>query len=157
MKRQRHNWYVSDITRTVPINGKFTPKQRQVYDIVYEALDIALGTIRVGISEDVVNDAIKKHYAQALKALGLISDDRDVAKYYFHGSGHPIGLDLHDLRDADKMITENCVHTVEPGLYIAEWGMGVRIEDNVVVTSAGIQNLSAHVPKRAEDIENFMK
>ena len=152
-----HNWYVSDITRTVPINGKFTPKQRQVYDIVYEALDIALGTIRVGISEDVVNDAIKKHYAQALKALGLISDDRDVAKYYFHGSGHPIGLDLHDLRDADKMITENCVHTVEPGLYIAEWGMGVRIEDNVVVTSAGNQNLSAHVPKRAEDVENFMK
>ena len=151
------NWYVSDVTRTLPVSGKFTPRQREIYDIVYEALEIGLDTIRVGISEDVVNTAIRKHYAQALKAIGLITEARDVEKYYFHGSGHPIGLDLHDLRDADKIITENCVHTVEPGLYIAEWGMGIRIEDNVVVTSAGIQNLSGHIPKTANDVENLVK
>lgn len=151
------DWYVSDITRTFPVNGKFTPKQAEVYDIVYDALNIALGTIRTGISEDVVQAAVKKHYAKALKTIGLITDDADVAKYYFHGSGHPIGLDLHDYRNSDKLITNNCVHTVEPGLYIAEWGMGIRIEDNVVVTDTGIINLSDNVPKTRADVENLMR
>ncbi|MCJ7836588.1 aminopeptidase P N-terminal domain-containing protein [Cuneatibacter sp. NSJ-177] len=151
------NWYVSDVTRTLPVNGKFTEKQRIVYDIVYEALEIALGTIRVGISENEVNAAVKKHYGTALKAIGLIDDPQEVERYYFHGSGHPIGLDLHDLRDAEKTVTDGCVHTVEPGLYIAEWGMGIRIEDNVLVTASGVKNLSDHIPKKANDIENMMK
>lgn len=151
------NWYVSDVTRTLPVSGKFSEKQRMVYDIVYDALEIALGTIRVGISEDVVNQAVKKHYGAALKAIGLITEEREVERYYFHGSGHPIGLDLHDLRNADKTITDGCVHTVEPGLYIAEWGMGVRIEDNVLVTSSGVKNLSGHIPKKANDVENLLR
>lgn len=150
-----NHWYVSDVTRTLPVNGKFTQKQRAVYDIVYDALEIALGTIRVGISEDEVQSAIKKHYASALKALGLITEAREVDRYYFHGSGHPIGLDLHDLRDENKTITDQCVHTVEPGLYIEEWGMGIRIEDNVVVTAEGVHNLSQNIPKKANDVENL--
>jgi Xaa-Pro aminopeptidase len=150
-----NHWYVSDVTRTFPVNGKFSPKQRAVYDIVYDALEIALETIRVGISEDEVQRAIKNHYASALKSLGLITNPCEVDRYYFHGSGHPIGLDLHDLRDENKTITDQCVHTVEPGLYIAEWGMGVRIEDNVVVTTEGVRNLSQHIPKKANDVENL--
>lgn len=151
-----NNWYVSDVTRTFPVNGKFSLKQRMVYDIVYEALEIALATIKVGISEDVVNRAIIDFFSGALKTLGLIKDKSEVRNYYMHSSGHPIGLDLHDLRDANKTITEGCVHTVESGLYIEEWGMGMRIEENVVVTSAGVQNLSERIPKSVSDIENLM-
>jgi Xaa-Pro aminopeptidase len=151
-----NNWYVSDVTRTFPINGKFSPKQRTVYNIVYEALEIAMATIKVGISENVVNNAIIDFYGGALKTLGLIKDKSEVRNYYMHGSGHPIGLDLHDLRDTNKTITEGCVHTVEPGLYIREWGMGVRIEENVVVTSSSVRNLSERIPKTISDIENLM-
>ncbi len=152
-----NDWYVSDITRTFPVNGKFTPKQKMVYEIVYEALEIALDTIKVGIDEDVINEAIRDHYFKALKALGLIKDKSEVHNYYMHRSGHPIGLDLHEFRYSRNVINEACVQTLEPGLYISEWGMGVRIEDNVLVTSSGVKNLSDHIPKKINDIENYLK
>jgi len=152
-----NNWYVSDITRTFPVNGKFSPKQRIVYEIVFEALEIALATIKVGISEDVVNESIRNFYSKALKSLGLIKDKSEVQNYYMHGSGHPIGLDLHDLRDANKTITNGCVHTVEPGLYIREWDLGIRIEENILVSLEGVRNLSEGIPKTVSDIENMMQ
>ncbi|HHX37467.1 MAG TPA: aminopeptidase P family protein [Clostridiaceae bacterium] len=152
-----NNWYISDITRTFPINGKFNDKQRMVYEIVYEALEIAMGTMRVGIDESVINEAIRDHYFKALKGIGLIKDKDEVENYYMHRSGHPIGLDLHEFRYSRNVITDGCVQTIEPGLYISEWGMGVRIEENVFVTSSGIKNLSEQVPKTINDIENIMK
>jgi Xaa-Pro aminopeptidase len=117
---------------------------------------IAMNEMKVGSTEDNVNLAIKKFYAKALKSIKLIKDDIDVNKYYFHGSGHSIGLDLHDLRMPRKEIVENSVYTVEPGLYIAEEGLGIRIEDNVVVTKNGLINLSEDILKTTNDIENFM-
>lgn len=151
-----NNWYVSDITRTYPVNGKYTDRQKELYNIVLEAQMVAMDEIRIGTTEDNVNAAIKKFYAKALKSIKLIKDDADVNKYYFHGSGHSIGLDLHDLRMPRKEIVENSVYTVEPGLYIAEEGLGIRIEDNVVVTKNGLINLSEGILKTTNDIENFM-
>jgi len=113
--------------------------------------------MHVGALEEDVNNAVKKHFAQGLKALNIIKDDADVIRYYYHGIGHPLGLDVHDLRRRDKTIQENNVYTVEPGLYIKEEGIGIRIEDDVWVTKNGLVNLSKEIIKTVNDIENFMK
>ncbi len=150
------NWYVSDITRTYPVNGKFTEKQNELYNIVLEAQLIAMDEIKPGATEDTVNNVVKTFYSKALKTIKLINDDSDVNKYYFHGSGHSIGLDLHDLRMPRKEIMENSVYTIEPGLYIAELGIGIRIEENVLVNKNGLVNLSQNIIKTTNDIENYM-
>jgi Xaa-Pro aminopeptidase len=151
------NNYASDITRTYPANGKFTPRQKDIYNIVLEAQDVAIDKMHVGASEMSVNDAVKAHFAKGLKTLKLIKEDSEVERYYYHGIGHPLGLDVHDLRRRDKTIQENNVYTVEPGLYIKEEGIGVRIEDDVWVTKDSVINLSKDIIKTVNDIENFMK
>jgi len=151
------NNYASDITRTYPANGKFTQRQKDIYNIVLEAQDVTIDAMHVGASETAVNDAVKVHFAKGLKTLKLIKDDSEVEKYYYHGIGHPLGLDVHDLRRRDKTMQENNVYTVEPGLYIKEEGIGIRIEDDVWVTKNGNINLSKDIIKTINDIENFMK
>ncbi len=151
------NNYASDITRTYPANGKFTQRQKDIYNLVLGAQDVAMDTMHVDASETLVNDAVKKHFAKGLKALNIIKDESDVDKYYYHSIGHPLGLDVHDLRRRDKTMQENNVYTVEPGLYIKEEGIGIRIEDDVWVTKDKIVNLSKDIIKTTNDIENFMK
>lgn len=151
------NYYASDITRTYPANGKFTQRQKDIYNTVLEAQDVAIDAMHVGASEVEVNDAVKKYFAKSLKALNIIRDDADVEKYYYHSIGHPLGLDVHDLRRRDKSMQENNVYTIEPGLYIKEEGIGIRIEDDVWVTKKGIINLSKDIIKTVNDIENFMR
>lgn len=151
------NNYASDITRTYPANGKFTERQKDIYNLVLEAQDVAIDAMHVGASEIAVNDTVKKHFAKGLKAINVIKDDADVDKYYYHSIGHPLGLDVHDLRRRDKTMQKNNVYTVEPGLYIKEEGIGIRIEDDVWVTKNGIVNLSKDIIKSINDIENFMK
>lgn len=151
------NNYASDITRTYPANGRFTQRQKDIYSVVLEAQDVTMSAMHVGASETAVNDAVKAHFAKGLKTLNIIKDDADVDKYYYHGIGHPLGLDVHDLRRRDKTMQENNVYTVEPGLYIKEEGIGIRIEDDVWVTKNGIINLSKDIIKTVNDIENFMR
>ncbi|MDW5299518.1 MAG: Xaa-Pro aminopeptidase [Sedimentibacter sp.] len=151
------NNYASDISRTYPANGKFTQRQKDIYNLVLEAQNVAMGEMYVGASEVAVNDAVKAHFAKGLKSLKIIKDDSEVEKYYYHSIGHPLGLDVHDLRRRDKIMQENNVYTVEPGLYIKEEGIGIRIEDDVWVTKNGIVNLSKDIIKTVNDIENFMK
>ena len=150
------NMYASDITRTYPANGKFTQRQKDIYNLVLEAQDVTMDAMHVGASEIAVNNAVKAHYAKGLKSLKIIKDDSEVEKYYYHSIGHPLGLDVHDLRRRDKIMQENNVYTVEPGLYIKEEGIGIRIEDDVWVTKDGNINLSSHIIKTVNDIENFM-
>jgi Xaa-Pro aminopeptidase len=150
------NNYASDITRTYPVSGKFTDRQKDIYKVVLEAQEVALDAMHVGASETDVNDAVKAYFAKELKMLNIIKDDAEVVNYYYHGIGHPLGLDVHDLRRRDKTIQENNVYTVEPGLYIKEEGIGIRIEDDVWVTKNGIINLSKDIIKTVNDIENFM-
>ena len=150
------NNYASDITRTYPVNGKFTQRQKDIYNVVLEAQDVTIDAMHVGASETEVNNRVKAYFAKELKMLNLIKDDSEVDNYYYHGIGHPLGLDVHDLRRRDKTMQENNVYTVEPGLYIKEEGIGIRIEDNVWVTKKGIINLSKDIIKTVNDIENFM-
>jgi Xaa-Pro aminopeptidase len=150
------NWYLSDLTRTFPVSGKFSPRQRAFYNIVLEAELKALDKMAAGVSEYEINAVVCEHYAQALKSMKLIKDASEVSRYYYHGSGHPIGLDLHEFRFPDRLLCENCVHTIEPGLYIAEEGFGIRIEDNVLVTKNGVEILSSALPKKPEEIEELV-
>ncbi|MGE5578986.1 MAG: aminopeptidase P N-terminal domain-containing protein [Bacillota bacterium] len=151
-----HNWYASDITRTYPVSGRFTPRQKDVYNVVLEAQEVAMAAMRDGVAELSVNQAVKQYFAKELRSLKLISDDSEVERYFYHSIGHQIGLDLHDLRSPGRVLRENSVYTVEPGLYIAEEGIGIRIEENVVVTKTGVRCLSGDIIKTVADIENYM-
>ena len=151
------NNYASDITRTYPANGKFTQRQKEIYNIVLEAQEVTMDAMRAGALEIDVNNAVKAFYAKSLKAINLIRDESEVERYYYHGVGHPLGLDVHDVARRDRIMQVNNVYTVEPGLYIKEEGIGIRIEDDVWVTKNGIINLSKDIIKTIDDIENFMK
>lgn len=149
-------YYSADISRTYPVNGKFTDRQKELYNIVLEAQEIAIDVIKPGILETEVNKKVVEFYQKALKAAKVIKVDSDVSKYYYHGIGHPLGLDVHDLRRKDKTVHENNVYTIEPGLYIEEEGIGIRIEDNFLVTKNGVENLSKDIIKTVDEIEIFM-
>ena len=151
------NMYASDITRTYPVNGKYSKRQKELYNIVLEAQNVAMDVMKPGALEKDVNDAVIKYYGKALKTAKVIKDESEVSKYYYHGIGHPLGLDVHDLRNRDRKIAENNIYTVEPGLYIKEEGIGIRIEDDVLVSKKGNTVLSKDIIKSVKDIENFMK
>jgi len=152
------NNYVTDLARTYPVSGKFTPRQKEIYNIVYDGQQVIFDAMRDGESENTMNRVVREFFAKALKSIKLIKDGSisEVNKYLIHGVGHPIGLDLHDFQmHPGKMLVENGVYTVEPGLYLPEEGFGVRLEDNVVITKTGVRVLSADIPKKLQDIENL--
>jgi Xaa-Pro aminopeptidase len=103
-----------------------------------------------------LNPICKKVSFEGLKALGLLNDFADINKYVWHGAVHHVGLDTHDVGGYDEPITENMVFTVDAGIYVREWGIGLRIEDNVLVTADGCENLSVAIPSTIEEIESLM-
>ena len=154
--------YTADVTRTIPVNGKFNNEQKIIYDLVYKSQEEAIKEAIIGNS---FNDIYLKSYdiiAKGLIDLGIISDYREARKYYPHGVSHHIGLDVHDPGSRDLM--ENMVITVEPGIYIPEnsntdpkwWNIGVRIEDDILITNSGPVNLSIDAPRRSDEIEIIM-
>ncbi|MCL1855559.1 MAG: Xaa-Pro aminopeptidase [Clostridia bacterium] len=150
-------WYVSDVTRTYPVNGKFTQRQKELYNIVLEGNRLLLSELKDGFTEKRMNELYRSFLAKALKSIKLIKDEADAANYIWHGIGHPLGLDLHDLAVMpDKPMLENAVYTVEPALYIPQEGVGIRIEDNIILTKTGCVNLSKDIVKTVQDIENYM-
>ncbi len=152
-----YNYYKSDISRTFPLNGKFTARQKQIYQIVLEGQKVVMKHAKPGISCAQLNQELIKYFAQELKKIGLIRQDEECAKYYFHGCSHHIGLDTHDAQIMYAPLQEGCVISNEPGLYIAEEGLGIRIEDDLLITKNGCENLSVDIIKSVEDIEKFMK
>ncbi|GMA57492.1 Xaa-Pro aminopeptidase [Alicyclobacillus sacchari] len=148
--------YSADITRTFPITGKFSDRQRQLYEIVLKAMEATFAAIRPGVTLAELNDVTKATYARELKAIGLIQEDDEVSRYYYHSVSHRLGLDTHDVGSPKWPLQPGDVITVEPGLYVAEEGIGIRIEDDVVVTADGYVNLSEDIPKRVEDVERLM-
>lgn len=167
--------YAGDITRTFPINGKFTPAQRAIYDIVLESLETALELYRPGTSIQAVTDAVVRIMVTGLAKLGILKGEVDQLildsahrQFFMHGLSHWLGLDVHDVgyygADRSRVLEPGMVLTVEPGLYIApdadvpaEYrGIGIRIEDDIVITEDGNENLTAGVVKRADDIEALM-
>ena len=158
-----YNWYASDITRTFPANGKFTPRQRELYDIVLGALKTVTAALKPGLKFTEINEITKSYYKEHLTRIGLIKDETEIYKYFYHGTSHMLGLEVHDVgagssaaAAADTVLAPGMVLTVEPGLYIAEEGIGIRIEDDILITENGTENLSINIPREADDIEKFM-
>ncbi|MDI3415108.1 Xaa-Pro aminopeptidase [Pantoea sp. V106_11] len=168
--------YAGDITRTFPVNGKFTQPQRAVYNIVLKSLETALSRFRPGVSIREVNDDVVRIMVTGLVELGIMQGEVDTLiaedahrKFFMHGLGHWLGLDVHDVGhygtpSRDRILEPGMVITVEPGLYIApdadvpvEYrGIGIRIEDDIVITETGIENLTDSVVKDPDAIESLM-
>lgn len=151
------DFYISDISRTFPVNGKFTERQKEVYNEVLNVNKKCIEFLKPGVTRLQYNNYAKKLLAEACKRLGLIKEDDELIKYYFHGIGHSIGLDTHDPCAYDPEFKEGMMLTVEPGLYIPEENIGIRIEDDVILTKDGCINLSKDIIKEVDDIENFFK
>ncbi len=151
-----HNNYSADISRTIPVGGKFTERQKVLYNIVLKAQEAVIEAIEPGLPYSKLNEICKEVLLKECKSIGLFEKDEDLAKYYYHGVGHYLGLDTHDLGNREQELKPGMVVTVEPGLYIAEEGIGIRIEDDILVTVEGHENLSTGIVKSVEEIESFM-
>lgn len=150
------NYYNADISRTFPVNGKFTERQKQIYNIVLKANLETIKAIKPGVPFGKLNEVTKKVLAEGLKEIGLIEKDEELSKYYYHGVSHHLGLDTHDVGTRQGELKEGMILTVEPGLYIEEEGIGIRVEDDVIVTADGRENLTKNMIKTVEEIEAFM-
>jgi Xaa-Pro aminopeptidase len=150
------NYYNADITRTFPLNGKFTERQKQIYNIVLKAMEDTMAVVKPGVLFSKLNETTRASLADSLKNIGLIKEGSELSKYYFHGVSHYLGLDTHDVGSREVELKPGMVLTIEPGLYIEEEKIGIRIEDDVVVTENGYENLSKDIIKSVEDVEAFM-
>lgn len=151
-----YDYYCSDISRTIPVNGKFTDRQKQIYQIVLNAMKEVEKNTKPGLTLADLNNIAKKALAKGCMEIGLIEKEEEIGKYYFHSVGHPLGLDTHDVWIVDSKLEEGAVITNEPGLYIEEEGIGIRLEDDLLVTKDGCINLSKDIPVEIEDIEALM-
>ena len=155
--------YTADVTRTIPVNGKFSPEQKEIYDIVYESQEEAIKKAIIGNTFNDIYVESLEIISKGLIKLGIINDAKEARKYYPHGVSHHIGLDVHD--PGSRTLQKNMVITVEPGIYIPEnsdcdpkwWNIGVRIEDDILITDSEPINLSIDAPRSSNEIEKIMK
>ena len=158
-----YHGYTSDVTRTIPANGKFSPEERAIYQIVYDAQEAAFRILKEGAKWADASNAARDVIANGLMKLGIIKDKKDVSKYYPHGLSHHIGLDVHD-KGTSATLKKDMVITIEPGIYISSdspcdkkwWGISVRIEDDALITRNGYELLSAYAPRSIDDIERMI-
>ena len=153
----QYSGYASDITRTIPANGKFTARQREIYEIVLGAQNAAMEALKPGMTlygqgptslQKIAMDFIDSH--------GKDKEGRSLGRYYIHGLSHHVGLDVHDASGLPQPLEAGMVITVEPGIYIPEENLGVRIEDDVLVTATGYKQLTARLPRSPDEIEKIM-
>ncbi len=137
--------YATDVTRTFPVSGTFTPEQRGLYELVLGAQEAAMAKLKAGVYVEDMNEAAKDVFRKA----GRIDD-------FYHGLSHPVGLDVHDPGDLTKPLPAGAVITIEPGLYVQSAGYGIRIEDDFLITQTGYERLSIGVPRTVKEIEDFM-
>ncbi len=158
-----YHGYTADVTRTIPAGGKFSAEEKLIYQLVYDAQEAAFKILKDGAKWSDAGNAAKEIIADGLLSLGIIKDKKEVSKYYPHGLSHHIGLDVHD-RGASSTLKKDMVITIEPGIYIPEgsncdkkwWSIGVRIEDDALITENGYELLSNFAPRKIEDIEKMI-
>ena len=149
--------YNADITRTFPVSGKFSARQKEIYEIVLNGQEVVFNAIKPGLTLIDLNNILKEFYVKELTRIGLIKEEKELVKYYYHGVSHHLGLDTHDAALRSEPLKVGSVITVEPGLYIEEESIGIRIENDVLVTEDGYIDLAKDIIRSVEDIENFMK
>lgn len=158
--------YAADLTRTVPVNGKFTKRQKEVYNACLHLHNYCRGILKPGISLLDYTEKVGDEATLVFERIGLLSksdiknenkENRAYRKYLYHGISHHLGVDVHDLGTRTEPLVPGMVLTIEPGIYIEEEQMGIRIENNVWLTENGNTDLMQHIPVTAEDIESLMK
>ncbi|KOR75731.1 Xaa-Pro aminopeptidase [Candidatus Phytoplasma pruni] len=152
----RYQNYTSDVSRCFPASGKFTPQQKQIYEIVLKANKKTIEWIKPGYTFAEMNQYGKQILSDGLSELGFLKKDESIDKYCYHGLGHYLGLEVHDVGNSFEPIKENSIITIEPGLYLPELSLGIRVEDDVLVSSNGNVNLTHNIPKEIDDIEKLM-
>lgn len=157
--------YNGDMTRTVPVNGRFTPRQKAVYNAVHNAMKYAMQILRPGIDKKEYERLVRVFVGNELVTLGLLTpedlaekpeDPPAVRRYFMHGVSHSLGLDVHDVGDPQPVLQANMVFTIEPGIYIREEGIGIRLETDVLIGEESNTDLLAQVPLDAGEIEKWM-
>lgn len=138
--------YSADVTRTIPVRGTFSARERELYELVLKAADAAIQKVQVGAD----------YYNDVHMTAKSVLDEAGYGEYFIHGTGHFLGLDVHDVGEYDLPLKAGVVITVEPGIYIPEEGIGIRIEDDVLVTKDGPVVLSRHIPRTVQEIESAM-
>ena len=159
-----YHGYTADVTRTMPVDGKFSKEEKIIYDIVLEAQDKAIEACVPGNPFYITNTIATTVISQRLQELGLIKSPFEIRRYFMHGTSHYLGLDVHDAGTRGEF-QPNTVITVEPGIYIKEgspcdpkwWNIGVRIEDDILITDSLPENLSGCIPRSTNEIEKMMK
>jgi Xaa-Pro aminopeptidase len=168
-----HGYYTADVTRTFPVNGKFSPAQKRIYNIVLGAQNEGINFVKPGVKFYQVDSVARAYVKKELIALGLMKESENVSKFFMHSTSHWLGLDVHDAgrystggTRGDRVLQPGMVLTVEPGIYIAEgtegvdaeyYNIGVRIEDDILVMETGHENLSKLAPREVRDIEKLMR
>ena len=153
----KYNNYCSDITRTYPADGVYTPRQKELYQLVLKANIAVAEAARPGITTKDLNDIAKTVLGEGLVKMGMIEDVKDVGKYYMHGVSHAIGIDCHDACLVGDVLKPGWIISDEPGLYVDEEEIGIRIEDDLLITEDGCEVLSKDIIRDPEEIEKFMK
>lgn len=158
--------YAADISRTIPVNGKFTPRQRELYQLVLRVQKKAIQKLVPGNTLAAYNDFVNAEMEREMIEIGLLKME-DVRiqdpekplykKYFMHGTAHHLGLDVHDVFDKHTPFKPGMVFTCEPGIYVREENIGIRIENNILITENGPLDLSEHIPRELEEIEGLME
>jgi len=159
-----YHGYSADITRTIPVSGTFSPVQKEIYELVLKAQTAAINEVKSNVPMNVSGKKAMEVLGEGLMKLGIIQEKSEVKKYCPHGISHFVGLDVHDVGSTQKLVP-GMVLTMEPGLYIPDsstcdskyWGIGVRIEDDLLVTESGCKVISDSAPRTIEAIETLMK
>jgi Xaa-Pro aminopeptidase len=153
----QYSGYASDITRTIPANGKFTPRQREIYEIVLAAQDAAMEALKPGMTLGGQGPtSLQKIAMEYIDSHGKDKEGRSLGRYYIHGLSHHVGLNVHDPSGPSRPLEPGMVITIEPGIYIPEENLGVRIEDDVLITPTGYKQLTARLPRSPDEIEKLM-
>lgn len=147
----------NDVSRGWPCNGRFSERQKLLYNCAYNTSEYMFGIIKPGMPMADVDATIRRFNYEQLKEIGLCKSYDEIGKYMWHGGAHHVGYDVHDVVDESGLIVQGMVFCVDIGIYCEDWGIGFRLEDNCLVTENGCENLSAETPRTIEEIEGIMK
>lgn len=153
----QYDCVITDVSRAWPCNGKFSERQRILYECVLATSNHLFSIIRPGMKMEDVDATIRRYNAERLVEAGVLKSVDEVGRLMWHGGSHHIGYDVHDMVKRPEILAPNMVFCVDVGVYNEEWGIGFRLEDNCLVTEDGCENLSAAIPRTIEDIEAAMR
>ncbi|MDO4458697.1 MAG: aminopeptidase P N-terminal domain-containing protein [Clostridia bacterium] len=152
----KYDFEGNDVSRGWPCNGKFTERQKLLYQCAYNTSEYMFSIVKPGMEMASVDRIVKEYCFEELKKIGLMDKFENIGKLMWHNGAHHVGFDTHDLTDMERPVTAGEVFCIDVGIYCEEWGIGFRLEDNLLVTEDGCENLTASIPRSIEEIEAVM-